>query len=226
MKKSIIYFLLLFIPVANNADITDFQTVKNATFTTYNLLNLAENGLSNDVFNFAIKGFMKLGNEGKLANKNIITIVDYSQSSNAKRLYVIDLQNKKLLFHTYVAHGRNTGQEFAKSFSNSEGSLKSSLGFFVTEHPVIGSHTGFGLLINGLEKGFNDNAERRSIIFHAADYVSECFIKNNGRLGRSLGCPALPPESNKQIIETIKGGTCLFIYNDDKDYINHSTLLK
>jgi len=226
MKKSIIYFLLLFIPVANNADITDFQTVKNATFTTYNLLNLAENGLSNDVFNFAIKGFMKLGNEGKLANKNIITIVDYSQSSNVKRLYVIDLQNKKLLFHTYVAHGRNTGQEFAKSFSNSEGSLKSSLGFFVTEHPVIGSHTGFGLLINGLEKGFNDNAERRSIIFHAADYVSECFIKNNGRLGRSLGCPALPPESNKQIIETIKGGTCLFIYNDDKDYINHSTLLK
>lgn len=226
MKKSIIYFLLLFIPVANNADITDFQTVKNATFTTYNLLNLAENGLSNDVFNFAIKGFIKLGNEGKLANKNIITIVDYSQSSNVKRLYVIDLQNKKLLFHTYVAHGRNTGQEFAKSFSNSEGSLKSSLGFFVTEHPVIGSHTGFGLLINGLEKGFNDNAERRSIIFHAADYVSECFIKNNGRLGRSLGCPALPPESNKQIIETIKGGTCLFIYNDDKDYINHSTLLK
>jgi len=226
MKKSIIYFLLLFIPVANNADISDFQTIKNATFTTYNLLNLAENGLSSDVFNFAIKGFMKLGNEGKLANKNIITIVDYSQSSNAKRLYVIDLQNKKLLFHTYVAHGRNTGQEFAKSFSNSEGSLKSSLGFFVTEHPVIGSHTGFGLLINGLEKGFNDNAERRSIIFHAAEYVSECFIKNNGRLGRSLGCPALPPESNKQIIETIKGGTCLFIYNDDKDYLNHSALLK
>jgi len=226
MKKSIIYFLLLFIPVANNADISDFQTIKNATFTTYNLLNLAENGLSSDVFNFAIKGFMKLGNEGKLANKNIITIVDYSQSSNAKRLYVIDLQNKKLLFHTYVAHGRNTGQEFAKSFSNSEGSLKSSLGFFVTEHPVIGSHTGFGLLINGLEKGFNDNAERRSIIFHAAEYVSECFIKNNGRLGRSLGCPALPPESNKQIIETIKGGTCLFIYNDDKDYLNHSALIK
>lgn len=225
MKKSIIYFLLFFIPVANNADITDFQTIKDTSYTTYITLNLAEKGLSSDVFHFAIKGFQKLGNDGKLANKNIITIVDYSQSSKAKRLYVIDLQNKKLLFHTYVAHGRNTGEEFAKSFSNSEGSLKSSLGFFVTQYPVMGSHTGFALVINGLEKGFNDNAERRSIIFHAADYVSECFIKNNGRLGRSLGCPALPPESNKQIIETIKGGTCLFIYNDDKEYLKHSSLI-
>jgi len=225
MKKSIIYFLLLFIPVANNADITDFQLVTSVAYTTYNILNLAEKGLSSDVFNYAIKGFKKLGNEGRLSNKNIITIVDYSQSSNVKRLYVIDLQNKKLLFHTYVAHGRNTGQEFAKSFSNSEGSLKSSLGFFVTEHPIIGSHTGYALVINGLEKGFNDNAERRSIIFHAADYVSEYFIKQNGRLGRSLGCPALPPELNKPIIETIKGGTCLFIYNKNDNYINKSELL-
>jgi hypothetical protein len=125
-----------------------------------------------------------------------------------------------------VAHGRNTGDEFARSFSNKEGSLKSSLGFYVTENPIIGSHTGFSLMINGVEKGFNDNAERRAIIMHAADYATENFIRKYGRLGRSLGCPALPPELNKLIIETIKGGTCLFLYNPDKNYLSNSSFLK
>ena len=226
MKKVIIYSLILLLPVVNNAGVTDFCLVKEADYTTYNVVNLAEIGLSNSVFNLAMKGFKKLERKGKLANTTIITIVDYSQSSNMKRLYVIDLKNRKLLFNTYVAHGRNTGEEFAKSFSNDEGSLKSSLGFYVTELPTIGFHTGFALLINGIEKGFNDNALRRSIIFHAANYVSESFIKNNGRLGRSLGCPALPTELNKAIIETIKGGTCVFVYNPNNDYLCKSELLK
>jgi hypothetical protein len=138
---------------------------------------------------------------------------------------VIDLKNKKLLFNTYVAHGRNTGDEYAKSFSNKEGSLKSSLGFYITEQPIVGSHTGFALMINGVEKGFNDNANKRAIIIHAADYATENFIKKYGRLGRSLGCPVLPPDLNKPIIETIKGGTCLFIYNQDNNYICSSSLL-
>ena len=103
--------------------------------------------------------------------------------------------------------------------------LKSSLGFYVTEQPVVGSHTGFALMINGVEKGINDNALKREIIIHAADYATENFIKKYGRLGRSLGCPALPPDLNKPIIETIKGGTCLFIYNPDKKYIASSFLL-
>jgi hypothetical protein len=150
---------------------------------------------------------------------------DYSQSSNKKRLYVIDLQNKKLLFNTYVAHGRNTGEEYAKSFSNKEGSLKSSLGFFITEHPITGSHTGFSLMIDGVEKGFNDNAVKRAIIVHGADYATENYIKKYGRLGRSWGCPALPADLSKLIIETIKGGTCLFIYNPDNNYICRSSLL-
>ena len=167
----------------------------------------------------------KLEANGQLQNPDILTIADYSQSSNNKRLYVIDLKNKKLLFNTYVAHGRNTGDEFARYFSNKEGSLKSSLGFYVTENPCTGSHTGFSLMINGVEKGINDNAVKREIIIHAADYATENFIKRFGRLGRSFGCPALPPELNKPIIETIKGGTCLFIYNPDNNYIATSSLL-
>ena len=134
-------------------------------------------------------------------------------------------QNKKLLFNTFVAHGRNTGEEYAKSFSNDEGSYKSSLGFYITEHPIIGSHTGFALLIDGVEKGFNDHAVRRAIIIHAAEYVTENFIKKYGRLGRSYGCPSLPPEMNKPIIDVIKGGTCLFLYNPNKEYLSNSALL-
>lgn len=225
MKKIILYLLFLLIPAVNNAGIAGFDSGKVDNDDVYIAVNLAETGLSRDIFNLALTGLKKLDANGKLQNPNILTIADYSQSSNKKRLYVIDLKNNKLLFNTYVAHGRNTGNEYAKYFSNKEGSLKSSLGFYITEQPIFGTHTGFSLMINGVEKGFNDNAVKRAIIIHAADYATENFIKKYGRLGRSLGCPALPPELNKPIIETIKGGTCLFIYNPDKDYICSSSLL-
>jgi hypothetical protein len=225
MQRIIIYLFFLLIPVVNTAGVTDIDSKGTLNEDIYAAVNLAQTGLAKDVFDLAIRGLKKLNTEGKLNNPDIITIADYSQSSNKKRLYVIDLKNRKLLFNTYVAHGRNTGDEYAKSFSNKEGSLKSSLGFFVTENPIIGSHTGFALMINGVEKGFNDNAEKRAIIIHAAEYATENFIKKYGRLGRSLGCPALPPDMNKPIIESIKGGTCLFLYNPDNKYICSSSLL-
>ena len=225
MRKIIIYLLFLLIPAVNQAGVTEFVTGAEANSDIYTFVKLAELGLSIDIFNLAIKGLKKLDKDGKLLNASILTIADYSQSSNKKRLYVIDLKNRKLLFNTFVAHGRNTGAEFAKFFSNVEGSLKSSLGFYITEHPIIGSHTGFSLLIDGVEKGINDNAIKRAIIIHGADYASENYIKKNGTLGRSWGCPALPTSLNKLIIETIKGGTCLFIYNPDNKYICSSSLL-
>ena len=209
----------------NNAGIIEKDLDKEIKDVFFSIENLIDTGLSRDVFDLAIKGLRKLDSDGKLNNPNIVTIADYSQSSNKKRLYVIDLKNRKLLFNTYVAHGRNTGDEYARSFSNKEGSFKSSLGFYVTEKPIVGSHTGFALLINGVEKGFNDHAVKREIIIHAAEYASENFIKKHGRLGRSYGCPSLPPDMNKPIIETIKGGTCLFLYNPNKEYIGKSTLL-
>lgn len=225
MKKIIIYLLFLLIPIVNNAGVNELVTKKTIGNDIYSLVNLANSGLSRVVFDMAVKGMSKLNIGGKLQNSNILTIADYSQSSNKKRLYVIDLKNKKLLYNTYVAHGRNTGDEFAKSFSNVEGSFKSSLGFYVTDKPIIGSNTGYALLIKGVEKGFNDLAVKREIIIHAAEYASENFIKKHGRLGRSYGCPSLPPDMNKPIIETIKGGTCLFLYNPNKEYLGKSTLL-
>ncbi len=225
MKMLIFYLFFLLTPPFNHTGVDRLHSVPEENADVYSAVNLTELGLSRDIFDLAIKGMRKLESKGRLKNSNIVTIADYSQSSNHKRLYVIDLQHKKLLFNTYVAHGRNTGDEFAESFSNKEGSLKSSLGFYVTENPIQGSHTGFALMINGVEKGINDNASKREIIIHAADYATENFILKNGRLGRSLGCPALPPDLNKPIIETIKGGTCLFIYNPDTDYIGSSSLL-
>lgn len=209
----------------NNAGVIEKDSDKEIKDVFFSIENLVDTGLSRDVFGLAIKGLRKLDSDGKLNNPNIVTIADYSQSSKKKRLYVIDLKNRKLLFNTYVAHGRNTGDEYARSFSNQEGSFKSSLGFYVTEKPIVGSHTGFALLIKGVEKGINDQAVKREIIIHAADYVTEDYIKKYGRLGRSLGCPTLPPELNKPIIEQIKGGTCLFIYNPSPKYICSSSLL-
>jgi len=225
MRKIIIYVLFLVTPVVNNAGIIEKDLDKEIKDVFFSIENLVDTGLSRDVFDLAIKGLRKLDSDGKLNNPNIVTIADYSQSSNKKRLYVIDLENRKLLFNTYVAHGRNTGDEYARSFSNKEGSFKSSLGFYITEKPIVGSHTGFALLIKGVEKGINDQAVKREIIIHAADYVTENYIKKYGRLGRSLGCPTLPPELNKPIIERIKGGTCLFIYNPSPKYICSSSLL-
>lgn len=219
------YVLFLLIPVVNNAHVSGFDREKTINIDTYSVVNLAVTGLSRDVFDLAIKGLRKLATNHKLQNPDIVTIADYSQSSKKKRLYVIDLKNNKLLFNTYVAHGKNTGEEYAKSFSNVVGSLKSSLGFYITENQIIGSHTGFALMIKGVEKGFNDNARKREIIIHSADYATENFIKEHGRLGRSFGCPVLPPELNKPIIETIKDGTCLFIYNPSDAYICKSSLL-
>jgi hypothetical protein len=220
-----LYLILILLPVVNNARITTIDPDGNSAEDIYTALNLGETGLVRTAFDLAIKGLKKLCAEGKLKNTNLVTIADYSQSSNKKRLYVIDLKNKKLLFNTYVAHGRNTGEEYARSFSNKEGSLKSSLGFYVTENPMVCSHTGYSLTINGIEKGINDHAVKRAIIIHGADYATEDFIRKYGHLGRSFGCPALPPDLNKPIIDSIKGGTCLFIYNPDNNYISNSSLL-
>lgn len=225
MRKATIYLLFILIPIVNSAGVSSVDPEKLEKEDVFTILNLADSGLSKEIFSLAIKGLKKLESNGKLQNPTILTIADYSQSSNKKRLYVIDLKNNKLLYNTYVAHGRNTGDEFARYFSNKEGSSKSSLGFYITKKPIFGSHTGYSLAINGVEKGFNDNAIKREIIIHAATYATENFIKKYGRLGRSFGCPVLPPDLNKPIIETIKDGSCLFIYNSDNQYLLNSSLL-
>ncbi len=187
-------------------------------------LHLNEAGMNSNVFNSALQGLQKLGAEGAVKNDDIITIIDFSQPSNKKRLYVLDLENKKILFNTLVAHGRNSGALWANSFSNNASSLKSSPGFYVTAETYMGDN-GYSLRLDGMEKNINDNARDRDIVMHGAPYVDQSAIHSLGFLGRSWGCPAVPESSHKEIINTIKDGTCLFIYSPDKNYLQNSPLL-
>lgn len=161
--------------------------------------------------------------EMEYSNEDIVTIIDFSKPSTEKRLFILDLEKQKVLYHTYVAHGKNTGQNMATKFSNNKGSNQSSLGLFRTAESYQGKH-GYSLRLDGLEEGFNDNARSRAVVMHSASYVSEGFIQKHGRLGRSWGCPALPVELSKEIIDLIKGGSCLYIYADDSNYLENSIL--
>jgi hypothetical protein len=193
--------------------------------SVYDSLQLNGLGLSKQAYDYAVRGFKTLRTLGKLTNDSIISIVDFSLSSAKKRLFVIDLKNYKVLYNTYVAHGRNSGAEYAKLFSNNPRSNKSSLGFYVTGNTYDGEH-GYSLHLEGEEKGINDNAFKRAIVMHSADYVNENYIKTKGYIGRSLGCPAIPEKVYKPIIDEIKDGSCLFLYSPNKYYISHSKFLR
>lgn len=162
----------------------------------------------------ALKGYQILKKQG-VVKKDILTLIDFSLSANTKRLWVIDLSTNQILFHSLVAHGKNTGEEYANHFSNRNESNQSSLGFYSTGEVYRGKH-GLSLKLDGLEKGINHNARARAIVIHGADYVSDSFIRNHKRLGRSLGCPALPQELTLPIINTIKENSLLFIYHPSR----------
>ena len=156
--------------------------------------------------------------------KGILTIIDYSRPSSDKRLWVLDLKDQDIDYHTLVAHGKKSGGLEANSFSNQRSSLKSSLGVYLTGKPYIGHH-GYALHLIGLEDGFNSNAFSRNVVFHTAWYVSEAFVKKYGYLGRSWGCPALPEKTGKAIMEIIKEGTLVFAYYPDKQWLSQSSYL-
>src|SRR5882757_1167671 len=191
----------------------------------YDSMRLNVMGLSQQAFNYAVQGFNYLADNRKIANKKVISIIDFSLPSYKKRLFVIDMENCKVLFNTYVAHGANSGKEYASHFSNRPESNQSSLGFYETLGTYMGGN-GYSLKLDGLERGFNDNANRRAIVIHGAPYVSESMINSQGYIGRSWGCPALPQNLYKPIIDKIKNGTCLFIYSPDKNYLMHSGVLR
>ncbi|WP_226063494.1 murein L,D-transpeptidase catalytic domain family protein [Kaistella polysaccharea] len=193
----------------------------------YNSISFTDmSTLKSEVFSKAYLGFENLKKEGKLnQDSNLLTICDFSLSSSEKRLWVIDVAEKKVLYNSLVAHGKNTGEEFAQNFSNTESSYQSSLGFYITEGSYNGSN-GYSLKLIGMDNGYNDAAFQRAIVMHGADYVSENFIKSQKRLGRSWGCPAVPRELAKPIINTIKDKNCLFIYYPDEQYLSTSKWLK
>jgi hypothetical protein len=188
-------------------------------------LNLGKMGLGRRAFDYAMLGYNVLKAKGKLTNDAILSIADMSAPSGRKRFFVIDVKQSKLLFVTYVAHGRNSGLDKTLYFSNEHESYKSSVGFYITSSTYSGKH-GYSMRLEGIELGFNNNAMERDIVIHSADYVSESVVKSQGYVGRSLGCPALSPQVYKPIIERIKNGSCLFIYGNDSKYIINSRLIK
>lgn len=181
-------------------------------------------GLRKEVLAAALKAFENAWAKGD-TRRRMITVIDYSLPSNQRRLWVIDLEKNQVLFHEYVAHGRGSGMRDATDFSNKDGSHKSNLGLLKTAETYSGKH-GYSLVLDGLEKGYNDHARSRSIVVHAADYVTEAVAKAQGRVGRSHGCPAVDPAVSKRLIDTIKGGTLVFGYYPDQGWLKGSTYLK
>ena len=186
-------------------------TVESDTYRLYEQLEL-EGKLDYAIFQDAIEGMEAFS----FNRQDILSIIDYTRPSSEKRLFIVDLEKGTLVYHTLVAHGRNSGNVYAEDFSNRNKSLMSSMGVFRTAETYHGKH-GYSLKLDGLEEGVNDHARERLIVMHGASYVSQNFIEKYGRLGRSWGCPALPPALTEDIIDLIKGGSCLYIHGIDVD---------
>lgn len=216
MKKNFIILIIIttFLVSATSMAADDFQrTTKNL----YRKMKLS-NKINYKLFENAVTGYEKINSKG---NGDFLTIIDFSKPSTEKRFYVLDMKRKRVFYETYVSHGVNTGNLNATKFSNRINSRKSSLGFFLTNETYFGSN-GYSLRLDGLEPGINSNARKRAIVIHGADYANPDFIEKTGRLGRSWGCPALPLELNKEIIDTIKNGTVIFVNGNDLNYAQKS----
>lgn len=210
--------------INKNNPVSEEALLKEEALSMYEEMELEEIGLSSTAFEFAWKGYKHLLDKKKIRKKEILTICDFSQSSRNKRMYIVDIDANKVLINTYVAHGRNSGGEYAQSFSNSPESHKSSLGFYITQQTYFGGH-GLALKINGVEKGINDKANARHIVIHGSDYIGDKFLRDNPFNGRSFGCPAVPEKETKEVINTIKNGSCFFIYHPSSTYIKKSIII-
>jgi hypothetical protein len=223
----ILLFILGFAGLPFNKDAED--AIEPASQKDSLLLNsaidknnwLTVNNLNMTAYSIANKGFDFLLTKSKLRNDSLLVLIDYSLSANKPRFYIIDIKNNCVLYKSLVAHGVGSGDEFAQRFSNSGQSHQSSLGFYITGEVYNGRH-GNSLRLDGLEPDFNSNARSRGVVIHAANYVSEDYIKKAGRIGRSFGCPALPVENYSTIIDMIKDGVCLYIYYPDPLYLQRS----
>ena len=190
----------------------------------YEVAELAKAGLSIQAFKYGYYGYRELLKGKKINNSDYLTICDFSQSSAQRRLYIIDIERHEMVTQTYVAHGRNSGIEFAKNFSNNPRSHQSSLGFYITGQTYSGAY-GLSLHLNGIERGFNDKALNRGIVLHGSRYVGDEYLQRRKLLGRSYGCPAVPKYESNTIINFIKNGSCMFIYYPAKNYLDKSKIL-
>ncbi len=179
-------------------------------------------GLKADVLRLALNATGCAAEKGLVKRRDLLTVIDYSLPSTQPRLFVFDLETRRLLFRELVAHGKNSGGNLANFFSNSPGSLATSLGLFVTADTYVGAN-GYSLRLKGLEEGVNDMAMDRAIVMHGAPYVSRAAIRALGRLGRSWGCPAVRKEVARKIIDTVRGGSAVFAYYPDKNWLSSAS---
>ena len=223
MKNKLLHFIIVF-SLCSFSFIGDENpeelTVSVEDFAKDHYQQLKDHSLLYKPFKLGIKGYYKLLNDRKIQNLDYITIVDFTKPSNDKRMYIIDTKEWKIVHRSLVAHGMKTGELFAKDFSNEDNSHQSSLGFYLTGEVYNGKHDK-SLKLDGYEYS-NSHARERGVVIHAADYVSSDYIKSNGRLGRSYGCPAIPHEGYDDVIDKIKGGSLFFIYYPDKYYMKKS----
>ena len=204
----------------NHTDLIPSHSFTSYSSILYNKLN--DKDLNFEALKFGLKGYLKLQNEQQLKNSKYLTIIDMSSSSNTERFFIINMNTQEIEHKSLVAHGRNSGLEYAEKFSNIRSSHQTSLGFYKTAETYLGKH-GVSLRLDGLEFS-NNKARERAIVIHAAEYATENFVAKNGRLGRSYGCPSLPTKGYKTVIEKIKEGSCLFIYFPEKTYLIKSKL--
>ena len=235
MKKVLIFFSILLLASNNFAEenlmtenITENiqqpieqkkQKIVIDVKSVYDSLNI-KNKIDYSIFQKAYLGYVQISHK----NPGVLIIIDYTKPSNEERFYVLDLNKKKLVYSTRVAHSKNSGLEIPLEFSDDPNSYQSSLGFFVTLGEYNGAY-GYSLRLKGLEENINANAEDRAIVIHGGDIVEDEYIKKFGFAGRSLGCPVLPNSLTREIIDFIKHGRVLFIYGNDEEYIDESTYL-
>jgi hypothetical protein len=221
MQKIVLFVLFLLFPslpfVRSESQAT--KPSESAAKELYDELGLSGK-VDYAIFERAWAGYRRI--EGR--RKEVLTLIDFTKPSTAKRCYVIDLNSRKILFETHVAHGQNSGGNYATAFSNRPNSHQSSLGFYLTGNTYTGKN-GYSLTLDGLEPGINDNARSRAVVVHGAAYAEPSVAAAQGRLGRSWGCPALPASVNREVIDAIRGGSVLFIYAADRDYVAQSTFL-
>jgi len=202
----------------------ELRIIGMEAYILYEELQLSSEGLDEKVLQYALVGYHRLLRRHEIQNPDILTICDFGQSSSQKRMYVIDLNAKKLLSRNYVAHGMSSGNEFASSFSNAPDSHKSSLGFYVTRNTYIGEN-GLSLRLDGFDRGYNTLASERNIVIHGATYVSDRILEKYGVMGTTYGCPAIPEELSRELIPMLTGGSCFFIYYPSQRYLSHSSVL-
>lgn len=235
MKLISVIFLSLWFPLiigsykSNNSNehlsgSSGTERIESYCTTFYSMLRSEASKPDYEVFKKALTGFFNL-KAGYNIEKNVLTIIDFSISSGFERMWIIDVNKMEVVHVSLVAHGRNSGNEFATSFSNTPSSYQSSLGFYITGGTYIGKH-GLSLCLDGAEPGINDKARERAIVMHGADYVSRDFIQRYGRLGRSYGCPSIPMEDHEKIINMLSGGSCLYIHYPDDKYQSSSRMFE